>query len=47
MQMPPFAFDTTDWMRLEPTEHAGESGVAFWRTRAAPFLHCWMKWKMQ
>jgi len=33
MQMPPFAFDTTDWMRLEPTEHAGESGVALWRTR--------------
>jgi len=33
MQMPPFAFDTTDWMRLEPTEHAGESGAAFWRTR--------------
>ena len=33
MQMPPFAFDTTDWMRLEPTEHAGENGAAFWRTR--------------
>lgn len=33
MQMPPFAFDTTDCMRLEPTEHAGESGVAFCCTR--------------
>jgi hypothetical protein len=33
MQMPPFAFDTTDWSRLDPVEHAGESGVALWRTR--------------
>ncbi|HEY6940174.1 DHCW motif cupin fold protein [Dokdonella sp.] len=33
MQMPPFAFDTTDWMRLEPTGHAGASGTALWRTR--------------
>jgi hypothetical protein len=33
MQMKPFALDTTDWMRLAPTEHAGESGVASWRTR--------------
>jgi len=33
MKMPPFAFDTTDWMRLEPTDHVGESGAACWRTR--------------
>lgn len=33
MKMPPFAFDTSDWMRLEPTERAGESGAALWRTR--------------
>ncbi|WP_395683981.1 DHCW motif cupin fold protein [Dokdonella sp.] len=33
MQMPAFGFDTTDWARLEPSEHAGERGVAYWRTR--------------
>jgi hypothetical protein len=26
-------FDTTDWSAVETTEHAGESGVALWRTR--------------
>ncbi len=26
-------FGTTDWNQVEPTEHAGESGVALWRTR--------------
>ena len=26
-------FGTTDWSAVEPTEHAGESGVAIWRTR--------------
>jgi hypothetical protein len=26
-------FGTTDWTTVEPTEHAGESGVAHWRTR--------------
>jgi quercetin dioxygenase-like cupin family protein len=25
-------FMTTDWSRVEPTEHAGTSGVARWRT---------------
>ena len=26
-------FGTTDWSSVEETEHAGESGVALWRTR--------------
>ena len=26
-------FGTTDWSRIEPTEHKGETGVAYWRTR--------------
>jgi hypothetical protein len=26
-------FETTDWSRIAPTEHRGESGVAYWRTR--------------
>jgi hypothetical protein len=26
-------FGTTDWSALECTEHAGETGKAFWRTR--------------
>ena len=33
MQMPPFAFDTTDCSRLDAVEHAGGNGVALWRTR--------------
>ena len=26
-------FGTTDWSCIEPTEYAGETGVAYWRTR--------------
>lgn len=26
-------FGTTDWSRVEPTEHKGESGMAYWRTQ--------------
>ena len=26
-------FGTTDWSRVERTEHKGEQGVAYWRTR--------------
>jgi hypothetical protein len=26
-------FGTTDWSSIEPTEHAGDSGFAYWRTR--------------
>ena len=25
-------FGTTDWASLEPTEHVGETGMAYWRT---------------
>ncbi len=33
MQMSGIPFDTTDWSKVEPTEHKGETGTAFWRTR--------------
>lgn len=33
MQMRDIPFGTTDWSAVEATEHAGESGVARWRTR--------------
>ena|SRR5690349_12017077 len=26
-------FDVTDWSQVERTEHKGESGMAYWRTR--------------
>jgi hypothetical protein len=26
-------FGITDWQRIDPVEHAGEAGVARWRTR--------------
>jgi hypothetical protein len=26
-------FGTTDWSAIERTEHAGETGVAYWRTQ--------------
>lgn len=26
-------FGVTDWTQIEPTEHAGERGMAYWRTR--------------
>ena len=26
-------FDTTDWQQIDKTEHAGDRGVAFWRTQ--------------
>ncbi|OCX53317.1 hypothetical protein BEL04_03155 [Mucilaginibacter sp. PPCGB 2223] len=25
-------FQTIDWSKIEPTEHPGETGTAFWRT---------------
>lgn len=28
----PIPFQTTDWSRIAATEHAGESGMAWWRT---------------
>jgi len=33
MKMRGIPFCTTDWERVEKTEHKGETGVAFWRTR--------------
>ena len=33
MHLTDIPFGTTDWSSIEPTEHAGESGTARWRTR--------------
>jgi hypothetical protein len=26
-------FEITDWAQIEPTEHSGETGTAYWHTR--------------
>jgi hypothetical protein len=33
MRMKDIPFGTTDWSSVERTEHEGETGTAFWRTR--------------
>ncbi len=33
MQMQPLAMTVTDWDRVEPTRHPGDTGIATWRTR--------------
>ena len=33
MRMSAIPFGTTDWSKIERTEHKGERGVAYWRTR--------------
>lgn len=33
MQMDDIPFGTTDWSTVECTEHKGETGTAYWRTR--------------
>lgn len=33
MQISDIPFGITDWATIEPTEHPGETGCAFWRTR--------------
>lgn len=33
MKMSNIPFCTTDWSSVERTEHKGESGMAYWRTR--------------
>jgi hypothetical protein len=33
MQMSDIAFGTTDWSEVERTEHRGERGSSYWRTR--------------
>jgi hypothetical protein len=32
MQMHNIPFCTTDWNSISPTEHPGETGMAYWRT---------------
>ena len=33
MQISGIPFGTTDWSKIAPTEHRGESGCAYWRTQ--------------
>lgn len=33
MQMDGIPFTTTDWSTVERTEHPGDTGTAYWRTR--------------
>jgi len=33
VQLSDIPFGTTDWSRIEPTEHIGETGIAYWRTQ--------------
>ena len=33
MELSNIPFGTTDWSAIEPAEHKGETGVAWWRTR--------------
>ncbi|NMB94753.1 MAG: hypothetical protein GYA26_11065 [Flexilinea flocculi] len=33
MEMKNIPFGTTNWAEIEPTEHHGETGTAFWRTQ--------------
>lgn len=33
MKLAAIPFCTTDWSQIAPTEHAGETGVALWRTQ--------------
>ncbi|MBI3167398.1 MAG: DHCW motif cupin fold protein [Chloroflexi bacterium] len=33
MEMKNIPFGTTDWSQIIPTEHKGETGVAYWRTQ--------------
>ena len=33
MKIENLAFELTDWSKVEATEHPGETGVAYWRTR--------------
>lgn len=34
MQMSDIAFGTTDWSQIAPTQHQGETGIAYWRTQS-------------
>lgn len=33
MKMIDIPFGTTDWSEIQPTQHAGDTGTAYWRTR--------------
>ncbi len=33
MEMSAIPFGTTDWSKIPPTVHKGESGLAYWRTQ--------------
>ncbi|MEO6688923.1 MAG: DHCW motif cupin fold protein [Dokdonella sp.] len=33
MQLSDIPFGTTDWSRIDRTEHTGEAGMAYWRTQ--------------
>jgi len=33
MRMTDIPFGTTNWSEVEPSEHPGETGMAYWRTR--------------
>ena len=33
MQLSSIPFGTTDWSRIERTEHKGDNGAAYWRTQ--------------
>lgn len=33
MKIANIPFGTTEWSSIEPTEHPGESGTAYWRTQ--------------
>jgi mannose-6-phosphate isomerase class I len=33
MQISDTPFGTTDWSQIQPTEHRGVTGLAYWRTR--------------
>jgi quercetin dioxygenase-like cupin family protein len=33
MKITGIPFETTDWSQVKPTEHKGESGMAYWRTQ--------------
>ncbi len=32
MKIPALPFTVTDWSKVEPTEHPGETGIAHWRS---------------
>ena len=33
MEVKNIPFNVTEWSEIEPTEHKGETGVAYWRTQ--------------